>query len=343
VFDLNSRLSKERQVGGKMAIESVVTIVMYHYVRNLLKSHYPQIKGLQTSLFKEQLIFLSRYYVFVTMEACVEALAGGKPLPKNAALLTFDDGYIDHYTNVFPLLNKLGIQGSFFPPAQALLEDKVLDVNKIHYLLASKHSHLLYENLLDYVKKMQKEYNLKDAREYIETYELASRFDSKEVIFIKNMLQKGLPEAARKIILNNLFEMYVTDREDVFSKELYMNTDQLRCMLKNGMYIGGHGYEHVWLNTLNSNELSKELDGTLHFLEIIGAPTSSWVMCYPYGGYNDSVVRELKLKKCAAGLTSVVGLANLNSANAFTLPRLDTNDLPKDGKSSPLKWTMQVQ
>jgi hypothetical protein len=59
-----------------------------------------------------------------------------RTLPERALLLTFDDGYADHYQTVFPLLDRLGLQGSFFPPARAILERRVLDVNKIHFLLA---------------------------------------------------------------------------------------------------------------------------------------------------------------------------------------------------------------
>ena len=84
------------------------SIIQYHYVRDLQNSRYSQIKGLDTELFKGQLAFLKYHYRFVTMEQVIEALAGGAELPEKAVLLTFDDAYNDHYTNVFPLLDELG-------------------------------------------------------------------------------------------------------------------------------------------------------------------------------------------------------------------------------------------
>jgi peptidoglycan/xylan/chitin deacetylase (PgdA/CDA1 family) len=37
----------------------------------------------------------------------------GAPLPEKPVILTFDDGYIDGYTNVFPLLQSAGFGGTF--------------------------------------------------------------------------------------------------------------------------------------------------------------------------------------------------------------------------------------
>ena len=134
---------------------------MYHYVRELPHTRYPKIKGLLTSLFKEQLAYLEKYYQFVTVEECINACYCGASLPSNAILLTFDDGYIDHYTNVFPLLEEKGIQGAFFPPAKAILENRVLDVNKIHFILAQNiTTRNLLNDVLKCLDKHRKKYSL---------------------------------------------------------------------------------------------------------------------------------------------------------------------------------------
>ena len=93
-----------------------LTIVMYHYVRELERTRYPAIKGRRTSEFRAQLAWLRRHHTPVTMAEVVHASRSGDPLPPRAVLLTFDDGYADHYTNVFPLLFDAGVQGAFFPP-----------------------------------------------------------------------------------------------------------------------------------------------------------------------------------------------------------------------------------
>ena len=115
-------------------IHQCLTIILYHYIRDLLNTRYPQIKGLLTSKFIGQLEYFRKYYTMVSMEDCINAYLGEVKLPKNACLLTFDDGFIDHYTTVFPILNKMEISGSFFPPAGVMLNNKLLDVHKIHFI-----------------------------------------------------------------------------------------------------------------------------------------------------------------------------------------------------------------
>ena len=41
---------------------SNITIIMYHYVRDLKKSKYSEIKGLDINLFKEQVYYLNKHY-----------------------------------------------------------------------------------------------------------------------------------------------------------------------------------------------------------------------------------------------------------------------------------------
>lgn len=114
-----------------------LTVVMYHYVRDLQNSRYPQIKGCDVLLFKEQIKFLQKYYNFVTVEQVINAYWGGHgdKLPPHAVLLSFDDAYADHFKSVFPILEHEHIQGAFYPPVKAITEHTVLDVIRyISYL-----------------------------------------------------------------------------------------------------------------------------------------------------------------------------------------------------------------
>ncbi|UOF91397.1 polysaccharide deacetylase family protein [Fodinisporobacter ferrooxydans] len=322
----------------------MLTIVMYHYVRELKQSRYPEIKGLELQLFKEQIEYILKHYTVVTMEEVIAAVSDPQmKLPSNALLLTFDDGYMDHYQYVFPILNEKKIQGSFFPPAKVVTEHQVLDVNKIHYILASVLDKTkLAEQILRKIEPYRLEYELLSDNEYIKNYAIANRFDTKEVVFIKRMLQKGLPENLRNIITDELFKTFVYEDELTFSKELYMNLDQIQCMKRNGMFIGSHSYDHYWLDTLSCEEQKQEIDLSMEFLRQIGCDMDNWVMCYPYGAYNESLLQLLKERGCKVGLTTLVAIADLNKDHPLTLPRLDTNDLPKDRNGEMNVWTRKV-
>ena len=89
-------------------------IAMYHYTRDLRHSRYPEIKGMDIPLFRQQMEFFRAHFNVVNMEQVIEAIGGNEgALPEKAVLLTFDDGYIDNYTYAFPILYEYGFQGSF--------------------------------------------------------------------------------------------------------------------------------------------------------------------------------------------------------------------------------------
>ena len=308
-----------------------VSIVMYHYVRDLQNSLYPEIKGLDVSLFETQLRYFIKYHNVIRMENLIDVFKWGRTtLPRNPVLLTFDDGYKDHYQHVFPILDELGLQGSFFPPAQAITERKVLDVNKIQFILASQpNKEEVMDEIFDLMDTFSGEYTLLDKLQYRDTCAVPDRFDSKEVVFIKRMLQKELPAQVRKEITDSLFKKYVSKNERAFSEELYMNIHQVRCMRRHGMFFGSHGYNHLWLPDLSASEQISEIDKSMKFLESAGASLQNWVMCYPYGAHNETLQSILQERQCAIGLTTKPDVATLSYENRLALPRMDTNDYPK--------------
>ncbi len=309
---------------------------MYHYVRDLKHSRFPEIKGLSIDAFKNQLEYLGKNHTFVTMQQCIDTVySGSDNFPDNAVLLTFDDGYIDHYTNIFPILDFYGIQGSFFPPAMTILDHKVLDVNKIHFILASEPNRSkIIDDITMELLAYKDEYALEDPFFYYKKLAIASRFDDAETIYIKRLLQRELPEVLRIIITDKLFQKYVTSHTESFARELYMNPDQLKCMAKNGMFIGAHGNNHYWLNTLTDEQQEDEITKSSNFLTFLGVPDEERVMCYPYGAFDHRLILLLKKHGYKLGLSTKPETAILDREHAFQLDRLDTNDIPKINMSS---------
>jgi hypothetical protein len=52
---------------------SELTIVMYHYVRPIVGSKFPGIKGLEFEGFKRQLDYLNEHFNIVTTEQVIDA------------------------------------------------------------------------------------------------------------------------------------------------------------------------------------------------------------------------------------------------------------------------------
>lgn len=297
-------------------------------------SRYPQIRGLDYALFEQQLQFFINNFTVVDMEDIIKYIqTGGKgyKLPDNPLLLTFDDGYIDNFTVALPLLKKYGIQGSFFIPGKTFSENVLLDVNKVHFILASTNNvaELVKDInlLLDEARKKPEYRDLPTNSELYAKYGVANRFDSPDVIFCKRILQTAVPEKLRNEMSSKLFAKYVGLSESNFARELYMNSDQIKCLKDNGMFIGLHGYDHYWLGNLPEKEMKQDIDKALEVMKPF-IDINSWAMNYPYGSYNQGVIDYINSKGCVVGFTTVVNKADLNQENRFTLQRLDCNDFP---------------
>jgi peptidoglycan/xylan/chitin deacetylase (PgdA/CDA1 family) len=165
-----------------------------------------------------------------------------------------------------------------------------------------------------------------------------SRYDSKEVMFVKKLLQFGLELEVREKIVDELFIRLVGIDQACFSRELYMTTEQIKTMSRNRMHIGCHGYNHFWWNKLSRSEMEAELDMSLKFLYQIGVDPNLWTASYPYGSYDAQSIELLKLRGCKYALTTEVGIATTSFDKRFILPRLDTNDIPKLSNSEVNVW-----
>ena len=94
-----------------------VPILMYHYVTVPPPGADNYRVGLSVTpeQFREQMTYLVEHgYTTVTLDDVLFALNQGRALPPKPVVLSFDDGYAEMYTNVFPVLQELGLVGTFF-------------------------------------------------------------------------------------------------------------------------------------------------------------------------------------------------------------------------------------
>lgn len=307
-----------------------VTIVMYHYVRAFERTRYPRIKGLHVDGFRRQLDHLAERFRLVGPDDVLAATAG-EDLPDDAALLTFDDGYAEHYDIVFPILHDRGLRGAFFAPVDPVRHHRLLDVNRIHFVLACADDPARLGSTVDaHVRDAASEFGLDAVESYRARWAIANRFDDAETIYVKRMLQTALPHDLRERIAADLFATYVSADEAAFADELYLSEDQAKVMVADGMHFGSHGTAHTWLNRVPRTVQEREVDDSIRFLDDIGMSTADgWSMCYPYGGWDESLLDVLRERNCRVGFTTDVDRADLAVHDPLLLPRFDTNDFPQ--------------
>lgn len=300
---------------------------MYHYVRPLAASSFPRLRALEASNFEKQLDYLKLIYNVISPRDLAANLLEGEPLPTRPCLLTFDDGYIDHYRHVFPALQIRKLTGLFFAPKQSLIMRTPLEVNKIQFVIAScDNPNMLSIELEEFLHKNGAE----DTALLRENFMAPNRFDGAQVGYFKRLLQHGLEPNIRRLAVDYLFNKYVKCDINEFTENLYMTLEQAKEMREAGNEFGGHGSAHLWHALISQKELDDEITGSIHTLNQIGAPVHGGFYSYPFGSHNKQVCKAVADAGFRMGFTVEPTSFSLLNKDTMLISRFDTNDILKE-------------
>jgi hypothetical protein len=107
--------------------------VMYHYIRPTPEG-LPFFRYLRLDDFRRQMDYLQAHFQLIPREEFLASL-DGEEVRKDAMILTFDDGLIDHHEHVLSELLARGLWGIFYVPTGPLATGRALDVHRIHMVL----------------------------------------------------------------------------------------------------------------------------------------------------------------------------------------------------------------
>jgi peptidoglycan/xylan/chitin deacetylase (PgdA/CDA1 family) len=115
-------------------------ILMYHYVRDVDQAADPQGYGLSVSpaAFAAQLDWLADAgYTTLRMDEALACLRGGAGCPPRPVALTFDDGYMDAFTTVLPLLRERGMVATFYVVGEFIGQPGYMGTDELRALHAA--------------------------------------------------------------------------------------------------------------------------------------------------------------------------------------------------------------
>ncbi|WP_461209082.1 polysaccharide deacetylase family protein [Desulfocurvus sp. DL9XJH121] len=96
-------------------------VAMYHYI-----SSWPNPIAVDPDVFESHLEAMTRAgYRGVGLDEAEEFLLEGRPIEGKAALLTFDDGFLDNFVNAWPLLEKHGHKGVVFTVSNKIVAENL--------------------------------------------------------------------------------------------------------------------------------------------------------------------------------------------------------------------------
>lgn len=304
-------------------------VVTFHYVRDAASSRFPHLKALAVADFQAHLDWLCRHYEPVDYPTMHGALAGGEVLAPRTALLTFDDGFIDHYTTVLPILLQRKLSGVFFVPTACLTQPRMLNVHRTHFLLAQLGPQRLREEVAARSGRIRGAAS--GARAALESL---YRWDERPDAAVKRWLNYELPYAAADDLLRDLFVEHLGD-ECSFAASLYCNRSMLQEMSRAGMALGGHTWSHRVLSRLSQREQQMEVGRAPALIRALTAQRLV-PFCYPYGlasTYTALTKQTLERAGYASGFTVRPGPVRFHRADLFELPRTDVRDLPPHAPS----------
>lgn len=92
-----------------------IPVVMYHTVGRVMADWQWSFLTVPAAIFEDHLRWLVRKgYRTVDLDELYKHVTGEHVLPRRSVALTFDDGYLDNWTYVAPLLRKYGCKGTVF-------------------------------------------------------------------------------------------------------------------------------------------------------------------------------------------------------------------------------------
>ncbi|MDG2303918.1 MAG: polysaccharide deacetylase family protein [Candidatus Binatia bacterium] len=256
--------------------------------------------------FDRQCAYLARHYNVISLDEMVTRLIEGKPLPPKAVALTFDDGYLDNYTQAFPILEQHGLNATFYVTTNCIDNEEILWTGLLRFVVFTTEVPVL------------------------ETHEpmafrlpLGSPEERKEAFTKLVVTMKNVPTARRLELLEAVRVAGEIDDTSALSG-IMMSWDQVREMHKAGMIFGAHTLTHPNLPNATPEEAQREIDGSGKALaEQINEPIRHF--SYPNGRgsahLTEAVKGMVRDAKFDSATTSVTGSVQIGD-DPFALKRI---------------------
>ncbi|MDX1641901.1 MAG: polysaccharide deacetylase family protein [Balneolaceae bacterium] len=300
---------------------------MYHYIRPD-DPEFPYFKHLHIDDFEKQLNYFAEEYGFISKQEFEESLKSASPNAKGI-ILTFDDGFKDHFSYVLPELEKRGLWGIFYIPASPFLEKKFLDVHRIHLLLGKHGGSVIADAVRDIIcEDMLSHSHIEEF--HSETYNKQSNNESTR--YVKRLLNYFIDYRFRRKVIDELMTIYYPNEKELV-EDFYMTKGELAELHHSGMVLGSHTVTHPVMSKLRADKQEREIALSFEFIESIAGKQNLKTFCYPYGGFHTFTAETEKLLEKYGCLFSFnvesrdiehADLANRKQA----LPRYNCNEFP---------------
>lgn len=281
-----------------------VLILNYHRIGN--GSHSPYDRNLWSATseeFEAQVQSVTKNFDVIGLEDLDHALQQRRG---RHVVFTFDDGYLDNYTEAFPILKSYNAKAAFFVTTGFLDVPQMPWWDEIAWMV--RHSPL--------TELPQNPWTL-----------VALPFDEpnrEEVIQACLLVYKRISGSQTSQYLRELAELLQTGRApERIAHELWMTWPMLREMRQAGMTIGGHTVNHPILANLTPEQQDFEVGECLRRIgQELREPATTF--SYPVGGktsFNSHTRKALERHGVKWAFTFIGGHVRPCEVDRLALPR----------------------
>jgi peptidoglycan/xylan/chitin deacetylase (PgdA/CDA1 family) len=217
--------------------------------------------------FARQMDYVAQRYHVISGAELADCVKKGYKLPPHAAMITFDDGYYDNYTNAYPILKARNLPAIIFLATDYIGEKKPFYWDLIAFCF-------------QHTKKTQVEFPYLGLQSWVDVTTRNKAMQNWITIL------KRLPQAKKQDSVEKLPEILdVSLPVDAFAN-LMMSWSHARELSENGIEMGGHTASHPILTRISMDAASAELARSKKCIEeTIGKRALSFA--YPNGQADD--------------------------------------------------------
>lgn len=286
-------------------------ILMYHGVtdNNDSVANYDH-KHIERERLEEHLQYLKKYYCIISLEDFMRWRTGenrilSPNLPPNSLIITFDDGYKNNYTQLFPLLKKYDIPATIFLPTAYIGKKQVAWYDIVTYCVSrtKKEKVIIDSRIFDVITDKQK----------IETIVKLKR----KVRIAREARAKIIAEVVKETGINPAF-----CEEENF---LFLSWEQCNKIKKSKVTFGSHSCTHEYMDEISEEKLKKEVCESKKIIKTkVRQPCLAFA--YPFGACNEKIKIALKDAGYDCAVTTAFG-SNAVDTDVLLLHRVVLNNL----------------
>jgi peptidoglycan/xylan/chitin deacetylase (PgdA/CDA1 family) len=297
--------------GFRALTHADVRILAYHRVLDLPDGREflfdPEEISASSDAFRAQMRLVRRRYQPMRFDEMLDCVERGRALPRNAVLITFDDGYEDNHRVAFPILRDLGMSAMFFVSTGHIDSGAPFAYDWLVHMLCVTGADAL------------------DAPELGARWPLPATLDERRALGRTVLDRLKLQSAPlQQAFIERLERDWSMPRAQAHPDCLPMDWKQLREMRAGGMELGSHGVTHRMLGSLPHAEMVAEVHESKAALER-ELDMRVDVISYPVGSpdaYGDAVIDEVRAAGYRMACSYVTGVSAVSDATRYAMLRL---------------------